>query len=166
MRRVLVLLLVAGCHDDPTDSNVVTDGDAEALCTKGCSYDVDCLSADLDTCVTSCVDDSAGWVRHDALEAEQNCIAGLGCDEDPGVCGARVKPLAFHHDFQTKCEAQLADCTSLIDCTVDYNPDDPGAGVLRFAAAPIIDELSACLDGADCTARTDCMTSIFDMYGI
>jgi len=166
MRCVLALLLVAGCGDKRVDTGAVSDADAEVLCENGCSYDVDCLAADLDACIADCVDSAAGWVRHDALAAEQACIADLPCDQDPGVCGDRVKPLQIHRDFSAKCDMQLADCTSLIDCTVDFNPDDPSAGELRFAAPNVIEELSACLDGADCTARTDCITGVFDAYGI
>jgi hypothetical protein len=165
MRRVLVLVLLVGCHDK-ADTGAVSEGDAEVLCTRGCSYDIDCLGADVDTCIADCIDSAAGWVRHDALEAEQNCIADLPCDEDPGTCGSRVRPLDEHRAFADKCDAQLAECSSLIDCTVEFDPEDPSAGFLRFAAPSVIAELSACLDGADCTARLDCVTAVFDTYGI
>jgi hypothetical protein len=172
MRWPTTILLTAffatGCHDDPPQTGIASAETAQSACERGCAYDVDCNGADLDECVAECVADAEGWIRQDALEAFQGCVAKLTCDDDPDDCGAYVKPLDVHRDFETKCNAQLAACDmpDQLDCAVDFDPEDADVGAVRFATPAIVQELSACLDAADCDTRTSCMLDVYQAYGI
>lgn len=171
MRWPTTLLLTAyfatGCHDEP-HVGIATAQEAQSACERGCAWDVDCLGTDLDECVADCVADAEGWIRQDALEAFQGCVAQMTCDDDPADCGAYVKPLDVHRGFETKCNEQLAMCDvpEDLDCSVDFDPEDTDAGIVRFVTPEIVKELSACLDAADCDTRTSCMLDAYQAYGI
>jgi hypothetical protein len=165
---VVTAFFVTGCKSDPPNVLSATAETAQSACESGCAWDVDCNGTDLQECIDDCVADAEGWIRQDALEEFQGCVAKLTCDDNPDDCGAYVKPLDVHVAFSEKCTAQLAECEmpAELDCTVDFDPDDYDAGAVRFATPEIVDELSACLDGADCDARTSCMLDVYATYNV
>jgi hypothetical protein len=170
MRRWLAfaLMLGAGCNDAP-GPGPITPGEARDVCTKSCGYDVDCEDGDLETCVDDCVVEVGTWARHDAIATIASCRDQLSCDDDSDTCLERVKPLAFHRRFQDACRAGLDGCADVdldLDCAIEYSPDGDDIGYFRFMSEPVIDELTACFEAADCAARTACLDEVYLARGI
>jgi hypothetical protein len=166
MRACLVLLslgLAAGCGSDP-GPEPITPAQAEDLCTQSCSFDVECDAKDLASCVTDCVTDVGTWARHDAIATIADCRDSLTCDDDTDACLERVKPLAYHRAFETRCREALVDCVGIIietDCAVEYNVESDDIGFFRFMSEPVIRDLTTCMDAADCDARLTCIDDVF-----
>lgn len=169
MRSWLALIVLVGCGSDKPGSEPITPGEAEGLCTKSCGYDVDCQGDDLDACITDCVDEVGTWARHDAIATVSECRDSLTCDDDTEICLERVKPLAFHRQFEEACRAGLDGCETVdldTDCAVEYSAQGDDIGYYRFMSEPVIDELTACFGEADCDAKLACMDAVYETYGI
>lgn len=167
-RLAFALVLGVGCSDAP-GPEPITPGEARDLCTKSCSYDVDCEQGELESCVDDCVVEVGTWARHDAIATLAECRADLACDLDTATCLEKVRPLAFHHRFQEACQVGLDGCPDVdltVDCAIEFSPDGDDIGYFRFMSEPVIDELVACFDGADCAARLGCLDAVYLERGI
>lgn len=166
MRLPWLVVCCVACGGD-RDTSAITEAEAAGPCAQECAYDATCGAAD-PTCQDTCVADIAGWERRDAAEDYGNCIAKVDCNTDPDeTCLPKIAPLSIHRTWAAKCATQLADCaTTDVFCAVDFDLTDFDLGFVRFIAPPIVDEMIACLDGADCTTRLACTNDVLTAHGI
>src|SRR5688572_28460646 len=105
------LMACGGGNGGGLTSDPVTADQAEPLCRQDCQHDADCGDGtDVDACTQSCVDDSIGWARGDAIEAIIECTTALACDANDVACVLHFEPLAIHDEWETACRAQFASC--------------------------------------------------------
>lgn len=174
MKRILVVIAVAACGHGSGGgggTGAVTDTEAEQICTDDCQHQLTCgdiVEADVPDCVTSCKGDMVGWARADAIEEVFDCRVALACGASGDGCTLGVDPLPIHQEWEDKCRVQLATCVdpTEIDQACEVSPGANDIGIFRFIAPAIMTELIACLDGADCTARLQCVQDTLDAHGI
>lgn len=166
----MILMACGGGNGGGLGSDAITAAEAEPFCAADCQRDFDCGDGtDVATCTSSCVAETAGWARGDAVETIFDCFAGLACGENDDQCALLVEPLAIHNEWETGCRAQLTACfTEPADAEVfcEVSPGGDEIGFFRFVAPEIISEMITCLDGADCTARQTCLSGVFEAHNL
>jgi hypothetical protein len=149
----------------------ITEEQATPLCEADCQRKINCgIESDLTFCTNDCVQRFVGWARGDAVDSFLDCTAALTCDMfDTAPCTLGIRPLAIHEEWETKCFPALTGCVGEPGSeseVCEATPDGTSFFVISMIAAEIMPELIACLDGADCDARVNCLTASFEAHHI
>jgi hypothetical protein len=179
MKRLSLLLMAiawacGGGGGNRLGPGAISESQAEPICRDYCEFEVACgREIGVEECVDDCVGDVAGWARGDAVQTFFECAVSVGCTGNDDACLDDIQPLAVHQQWETACRAQLgvaAQCLSReeedVICEVSPNPADDDIGFVRLIAPPIVEEMIACLNGADCEARINCLIATFERYNI
>ncbi len=165
MKHLILIGMLVACGGSDLGTRAVTADEARPLCAQNCEREQTCASTaqTLAACTQSCVDESAGWLRGDALQSIVECQGAATCEIAEDRCMLEVAPLAAHLEWQHACEAVMSTCGDLELCEVEGAIAPEGFGmVMRLLAPELVPRFVACLDESSCEARTACVVTTFD----
>jgi hypothetical protein len=154
MMWMAIATIAAACGGD-SGTAALSRSEAREICTDACEKDRDCGEiADVDGCVSSCVD-SIEIIRGDLVRELFDCYMDASCAADDDCADTiDVEPLSEHEDYAAACREKLAECgASSSDiaevCDVEH---------IKVIASDIIEDLTDCWD-EPCEAIPSCFES-------
>lgn len=173
MRKLALAVVLTACGGGSGGgiggTGPITQAQADEVCRGICEHEVECgTEIDVESCIPSCADDFVGWARADAVQTLANCFTATACGTSDDSCIGLVDPLAIHEEWEAGCRTELAACIdpNQIEEACSVQSDGGEGGLFRFIAPAIMEDIIACLDGADCEARLTCIEQVLDVNGV
>jgi hypothetical protein len=168
----LLVILFAACGGGP-GTGPVDQSTAETYCQEDCDHQASCDSTvDVTACVNDCVTEVVGVIREDVFADVTDCTTALACGAASDACfDDNCAPTSAHEAYESRCREAFAACdlsTEEIDGACETSPSTSASdvGYLCALTPEIMDELSACMDEADCQAILTCEQNVAEARGI